>query len=100
MGNAIAIAVSANVPTRQNRAGELSMWKGCATPTAASAGVFAAILAKEGVTGPTQAFEGRHGVWEQVTGPFELGPMGGQDGRSFMIERASLKFFPAEYHSQ
>jgi 2-methylcitrate dehydratase len=98
--DAISIAVTANVPTRQSRAGELSMWKGVATPTSTSAGVFAALLAGEGMTGPTAAFEGRHGVWDQVTGPFELGPMGGRSGREFMIERANLKFFPAEYHSQ
>ena len=98
--DAIAIAVTANVPTRQNRAGELSMWKGAATPAATSAGVFAALLAREGMTGPTAAFEGRHGIWEQVTGPFELASPGAEEGRTFMIERASLKFFPAEFHSQ
>ena len=98
--NALAIAVTANVPTRQTRAGDLSMWKGCATPAATSAGVLAALMAHEGMTGPSAAFEGRHGAWEQVTGPFALESMGGQDGRNFMIERSSLKFFPAEYHSQ
>ena len=51
------------------------------------------------MTGPTAAFEGRHGVWEQVTGPFTLGPMGG-NGRPFAVERAAIKFFPSEYHSQ
>src|SRR5262249_25439093 len=100
MADAIAIAVTANVPTRQNRAGELSMWKGAATPTSTTAGVFAALLAREGMTGPTAAFEGRHGVQEQVTGPFTLGALGGQDGRDFMVERANFKFFPSEFHSQ
>jgi len=100
MADAIAIAVTANVPTRQNRAGELAMWKGCATPMAASAGVLSALMAREGMTGPTAAFEGRHGIWEQVTGPFSLGQPGGEGGRSFMVERASLKYFPAEFHSQ
>ena len=38
-GNAIAIAVTANVPTRQTRAGELSMWKGSATAAAVVGGV-------------------------------------------------------------
>ena len=99
MGDALAIAVSANVATRQTRAGELSMWKGCATAASARAGLFAALLALEGMTGPTAAFEGRHGVWEQVTGPFRLAPLGG-GGRPFAIERSNLKFFPAEYHSQ
>jgi 2-methylcitrate dehydratase len=97
--NALAIAVTGNIPTRQTRAGELSMWKGCATALAARAGVFSALLAQKGMTGPTAAFEGRHGVWEQVTGPFELGHLGGH-GVPFGIERTNLKFFPAEYHSQ
>jgi 2-methylcitrate dehydratase len=98
-GNALAIAVSSNIPTRQTRAGELSMWKGCATAAAARAGVFSALLAQKGMTGPTAAFEGRHGVWEQVTGPFQLGRLGGE-GAGFGVERTNLKFFPAEYNSQ
>jgi len=99
MADAIAIAVSANVATRQTRAGELAMWKGCATAAAAKAGLFAAQLAKAGMTGPTAAFEGRHGLCEQVTGPFELGDLGGA-GRPFAIERTNFKFFAAEYHAQ
>lgn len=97
--NALAIAMSANVPTRQTRSGELSMWKGCATAASARAGVFSALLAADGMSGPTAAFEGRHGVWDQVTGPFELKRLGG-GGTAFGIERTNLKFFPSEYHSQ
>jgi 2-methylcitrate dehydratase len=97
--NALAIAVTANIPTRQTRAGELSMWKGCATAASAREGVFAALLAAKGMTGPTAAFEGKNGIMEQVTGPFELGPLGG-DGVPFGIERTNVKFFPSEYHSQ
>jgi 2-methylcitrate dehydratase len=97
--NALAIAVSANVPTRQTRSGELSMWKGCATAASARAGVFSALLAADGMSGPTAAFEGRHGVWDQVTGPLALGRLGGE-GIAFGIERTNLKFFPSEYHSQ
>ncbi|MCC7485680.1 MAG: MmgE/PrpD family protein [Burkholderiales bacterium] len=98
-GDALAIAVTANIPTRQTRAGELSMWKGVATAAAARAGVTAALLAREGMTGPTAAFEGKDGVWEKVTGKFRLGPMGG-NGKGFGIERTNIKFFPSEYHSQ
>ena len=100
MEHAIAIAVTANVPTRQTRAGELSMWKGCAGPAAASSGVTAARLAQAGITGPTEAFEGRHGIFEQVTGPFQIAPLGGEDGQPYAIERSNLKFFPAEGHAQ
>jgi len=99
VADALAIAATANVATRQTRAGDLSMWKGCATAVAAKAGLFAAMLAKEGMTGPTAAFEGRHGLWEQVTGPFELGALGGGD-RPFAIERTNFKSFATEYHAQ
>lgn len=101
--NAIAIAVTANVPTRQSRAGELAMWKGVATAAAARSAVQAALLAQAGMTGPTAAFEGKDGVWDQVTGKFQLGELGGMnknEGRPFGIERTNLKFFPSEYHSQ
>lgn len=98
-GDALAIAVTAHIPTRQTRSGELSMWKGVATAAAARAGVSSALLAQAGMTGPTAAFEGRHGVWDQVTGKFQLGPMGGGNVQ-FGIERTNLKFFPSEYHSQ
>src|SRR6266542_1125413 len=99
MADAIAIAATANVATRQTRAGQPAMWKGCATAAAAKAGLFAAQLAKAGMTGPTAAFEGRHGLCEQVTGSFEIGALGGR-GRPFAIERTNFKFFAAEYHAQ
>ena len=99
IGEALSIAVSSHIPTRQARAGELAMWKGCATAASARAGVFSALLAQKGMTGPTAAFEGKHGIWEQVTGPFQLGRFGG-GSVPFGVERTNLKYFPAEYHSQ
>ena len=56
-------------------------------------------LAKEGMTGPSEAFEGRHGIWDQVTGRFELDPFGG-NGRPFAVERSGIKYLPTEYNSQ
>ncbi len=100
LGQAISIAVTANIATRQTRAGELSMWKGLATPLAASNGVLAAMMAAAGMAGPTEAFEGHHGIWDQVTGPLTLGPLGNQGGQPFAIETSHLKFYPAEAHSQ
>ncbi|WP_423787492.1 MmgE/PrpD family protein, partial [Klebsiella pneumoniae] len=47
---------------RQTRAGEMSMWKGCAFANAARNGVFAALLAGEGLTGPAPIFEGEPGL--------------------------------------
>lgn len=97
MADALAIVVTANVPTRQTRAGELSMWKGVATAHAGKAALFATQLAKEGMTGPTAAFEGHHGLWQQVTGPFDLSSLG---RAPFAVERGNFKYFAAEAHSQ
>ncbi|HEX3244187.1 MAG TPA: MmgE/PrpD family protein, partial [Chloroflexota bacterium] len=91
LGEALAIAVTANVATRQTRAGELSMWKGLATPLAASSGVLATLMAAEGITGPTEAFEGHHGIWDQVTGPIQISGLGGQEDAPFAVECSHLK---------
>jgi 2-methylcitrate dehydratase len=97
--HAIGMAGVANTALRQTRAGELSMWKGCAFANAARNGVFAALLAAEGMTGPAPIFEGELGIMKLLTGAFELAPLGG-GGRSFMITDTYIKFWPAEYHSQ
>jgi 2-methylcitrate dehydratase len=97
--HALGIAGVANIATRQTRAGELSMWKGCAFANAARNGVFAALLASEGMTGPAPIFEGELGVMKLLTGPFELPVLGG-NGQPFMISKTYIKFWPAEYHSQ
>src|SRR5207248_11250130 len=97
--HAIGMAGVANTALRQTRTGELSMWKGCAFANAARNGVFAALLAAEGMTGPAPIFEGDLGFMKLLTGPFELAPLGG-NGRPFMINETYIKFWPAEYHSQ
>ena len=83
---------------RQTRVGQLSMWKGCAFANAARQGVFAALLAAEGMTGPDEIFEGPMGFFQQVSGPLELDIEAW--GPPSMITRTSIKFWPAEYHSQ
>src|SRR5208282_1332807 len=88
-----------NVALRQTRSGELSMWKGCAFANAARNGVFAALLAAEGMTGPAPIFEGDVGIMKLLTGTFDLPAFGGH-GRPFMITATYIKFWPAEYHSQ
>jgi 2-methylcitrate dehydratase len=97
--HAVGLAGVCNVALRQTRSGEISMWKGCAFANAARNGVFAALLAAEGLTGPAPIFEGELGLMKLITGPFEVAPFGG-DGRPFMITSTYIKFWPAEYHSQ
>lgn len=97
--HAIGIAGVSNTALRQTRSGELSMWKGCAFANAARNGVFAALLAAEGMTGPAPIFEGDLGFMKLLTGPFTVAPFGGPD-RDFMITGTYIKYWPAEYHSQ
>jgi 2-methylcitrate dehydratase len=98
--HALGIAGVCNVALRQTRAGEMSMWKGCAFANAARNGVFAALLAAEGLTGPAPIFEGELGLEKLVIRePIKLAPLGG-NGRPFMINQTYIKFWPAEYHSQ
>ena len=97
-GEAIALAVTPNVALEQTRLGELSHWKGCAAANAARNGVFAALLAAEGMTGPDQAITGKAGL-QHAVGAFEWAPFGGRGG-PFRICETHLKYFPAVVHSQ
>ena len=96
--NAIAIAVTPNLPFAVTRRGALSMWKGCAEAHAARDGLFAAELAGAGMTGPALAIEGAMGVREMF-GPFELAAFPNEGGAHAML-RADMKFYVTEYHSQ
>ena len=78
MVQAVNLAIAANLSLGQTRVGELSMWKGCAMANAGRNAVFAALLAKEGLTGPDAVFEGRYGFFKVVTGPFQLEEFGGK----------------------
>src|SRR5256886_5944104 len=97
--HAVNIAGVAGAAMRQARAGELSHWKGVAFATAARHGVFAALLAREGMTGPGPIFEGEMGFEKQLG--VSLGNVGEKfRGAPSMILKTSIKYWPAEYHSQ
>jgi 2-methylcitrate dehydratase len=98
IAQAVALAVTPNIALHATRRGELSMWKGAAAGNAARNGVFAALLAAEGMTGPDQPIDGSDGV-QELLGTFELGEFGG-NGRPFQLPRADFKYFLSEFHSQ
>ena len=98
MAQALALAIAPNIAVRQTRASELSMWKGCAGPNGARNGLFAALLASEGMSGPEEIIEGQYGLWKQVTGQFALAPFGGKE-RPYMIEETFFKSIPVMYTS-
>src|SRR5947208_8618540 len=97
--HAVNIAGVAGAAMRQARAGELSHWKGVAFATAARHGVFAVLLAHEGMTGPGPIFEGEMGFEKQLG--VSLGNVGEKfRGSPTVILKTSIKYWPAEYHSQ
>jgi 2-methylcitrate dehydratase len=98
IAQAIALAVTPNIALHATRRGELSMWKGAAAGNAARNGVFAALLAAEGMTGPDKPIDGSDGVRE-LLGTFDIGEFGG-NGRPFQLPRADFKYFLSEFHSQ
>src|SRR5258707_3635020 len=97
MVHAIGITVGGNTATRQGRADELSNWKAFAAADACRKAIFAAQLAQNGMTGPSQVFEGRYGFFK-VMGRQPVQPP--QLGEPFGIRRAFTKRFPVGQFSQ
>lgn len=98
MQHAVNIAGVSAGSLRQSRVGELSHWKAGAVAHAARRGVFAALLAAEGMTGPAPIFEGAMG-FEKLVSQASLSEVVLQN-EDFMILNTSVKHWPAEYHSQ
>ena len=95
LGNAVSLALAPNMALAQSRRGALSSWKGCAGANASRNAVFAAMLARDGFTGPPAVFEGAGGMWEAV-GEFEWPlPQG-----AHMIGETHIKNLPVCYHGQ
>lgn len=102
--NAIALAIVPHSAMRETRSGELSMWKGAAASNAARHGVFAALLSREGFTGPELAFTGKMGVVAQIfkgepIDDVALAPLS-PDMRPDRILDSYIKKYPVEYHAQ
>ncbi|SAL51456.1 MmgE/PrpD family protein [Caballeronia udeis] len=97
---AVNLTVAANVALYQTRIGNVSMWKGCAYANASRNAIFAAQLAKRGMTGPSPVFEGRAGYFTAVSRqPFELAPFGGGN-QPFKIMECLIKKYPLGQYSQ
>ena len=97
--NAIGMTATSTVPLRVTRSGELTPWKNVATAFAARNGVFATTLAAEGMIGPGNAFEGRCGLFENVTGPFEISSFP-TEGGEFDFPSVLVKYWPLETNGQ
>lgn len=93
-GHALSLALTPNLALSQARRGSLSSWKGCAGANGARNAVFAALLAKEGFTGPGEIFEGSGGFWDAV------GHSDWPLPESPMIGETRTKSLPVCYHGQ
>jgi 2-methylcitrate dehydratase len=102
MGHAVSLAVVPNIALNQTRTGTLSMWKGMAGPQGARAGVNAAYMAREGMTGPDGVFEGRYGFWNQLMGRkiFELPIPTRFSDHTFAVQQTMIKSFPTRFNCQ
>ena len=97
IAHAIAIAGTSLNALRVTRTGHLSNWKGLAYPATSFGAMHAAFLAKYGITGPLEVFEGNKGFMEAVSGPFEIN--WAKEGLEAVC-RTSVKKYNAEFHSQ
>lgn len=71
------------------------MWKGCAAANGARQGVFAALLAAEGMTGPSEPFDGVFGLWKQTMGKaYEIKPFARGKDATYAVAQSNIKKYP------
>lgn len=94
MAHALSLAIVPNIHLNAVRYGELSDWKGCAGPNGARGGLFAALLAGEGITGPSDPFDGPAGLASLIGET--IGRLNAAGPRK--VEQSDIKTFPVCYH--
>ena len=78
-------------------AGHLTNMKNTADPMAAQAGVYAALMAQEGYSGPVEVLEGKEGLFEVLSNVrWEGEELLKGLGQDFIITNCSYKAFPTE----
>jgi 2-methylcitrate dehydratase len=95
--NALAISGTPLNALRVTRTGSLSHWKGLAYPFTAFAATASTFLARRGITGPMEVFEGNKGFQESIAGRFQID---WQNEDLERVNRTIIKKFNAEIHSQ
>ena len=100
--HALSMTMNGHIGLRQVRSGELSGWKGASAANSTRNAVWCAYLARHGMTGPSEIFEGEMGFFNQVSGPFDLdtSEFGNMDNQDFMIRKARTKLYPTNGEMQ
>ena len=94
--DAVSLAASANIAVSAVRYGHLSLWKGCSEANGSRNGMFAALLAAAGMTGPDHPFEGGHSL-ANLIGKFELQPFA-RAGEPYKIDEVAIKCYLVVAH--
>jgi 2-methylcitrate dehydratase len=77
-------------------AGKLTMMKNTADPMATQSGVFAALLAEKGYTGPEGAIDGKEGLVHCMGPEWKLEVLTDGLGQSWRINQCGMKAYPTE----
>jgi 2-methylcitrate dehydratase len=94
LGHALAIAGSnANTLGEVRRGAEMTPAKGAAEPMAAKNGVFAALLAREGLEYPLTMLDGKYGFGAVVPGKLNEAVLRNRSG-DFQILKSCIKLWP------
>ena len=91
--NAASMALVANINLGSRLTGEHSMYKEIYAGVSARQGIFAALMARAGITGPRETIEGENGL-NTLVDEIKIEPLGG-GANQFAIERTILKPYPA-----
>ena len=96
MQHAIGISASARATLGAVTAGKLTMMKNTVDPMATQSGVFAALLAEKGYSGPEHVIDGKEGLVHCLGPDWKLSLLTDGLGESWRITQCGMKAFPTE----
>src|ERR1700758_1520615 len=94
--HAIGISASRHCTLGAVTAGKLTMMKNTVDPMATQSGVFAALLAGKGYSGPEHVIDGKEGLAHCYGPEWKLHPLADGLGETWRITQCGMKFFPTE----
>jgi 2-methylcitrate dehydratase len=94
--HAIGISASRHCTLGAVTAGKLTMTKNTVDPMATQSGVFAALLAEKGYTGPEHVIDGKEGLTHVFKPDWKLNCLTDRLGESWRIPQCGMKAFPTE----
>src|ERR1700741_5237976 len=94
--HAVAISASRHCTLGAVTAGKLTMMKNTVDPMATQSGMFAALLAEKGYTGPEHVIDGKEGLAHCFGPEWKLNILTDGLGDSWRITQCGMKFFPTE----